>query len=85
MYTYRLFSATNNQSQCLILHPSCSYRSGHVRRTVDTISSSVPHHTSVVPMVVLQNNFHGAKRRPTKCINGQFIIILCISDRFIVY
>lgn len=41
-------------------------QSSHIHRTVGAVSASVSHHTSVVPMVVLQNDFHRAKRRATK-------------------
>jgi len=59
---YVPIKATNIRSLCLF---SLVYRSSHVHRTVGAVSASVPHNTSVVPMVVLQNDFHRAKWRST--------------------
>lgn len=63
--------ALNIWSLCLF---TLVFRSRYVCRNVSAVSTSVPHHISLVPMVVFQNNFHRAKRRTTKCIVGWFVV-----------
>jgi len=63
--------AINIWSLCLF---TLVFRSCYIRWTIGAVSASVPHYISVVPMVILQNNFHGAKRRATKCIDRWFVV-----------